>query len=145
MLLHTSEFGLVWFSLQHKLTRCQMNIVTPFWCQAKHAKFQTENRASFPSSAKLDVENFTSSAGCGAQKNLSPDHHLVRTFPAWVTHARLDVTVRSPAAGRARRLCFLRPSAHSAPLRKYPFSCGFSPHSTTRIWKELNSAPPLGT
>lgn len=39
MLLPTSKFALVWFLLQHKLTRCQMNIVTPFWCQAKHSKF----------------------------------------------------------------------------------------------------------
>lgn len=143
MLLHTSKFGLVWFSLQPKLTRCQMNIVTPFLSQA-HSIRNREQGFLLQLSETVCGE-FHKSAGSGGQKICSltviwSEHfhtlRLARAFISRCFHFSLIRFTASASSAPVWRI-YHKESARSAVV--------FLRTALPWFWKELNSLPPLGT
>lgn len=141
--LHTREFGLVWFLLQHKLTRCQMNIATPFLSHAHGIRnweqgllLQLSKTVWRISPAQLLLWD---------RKSLYPDCHLVRTFPHSGTHASPDLTVLSLPTNHIHDLGFLA-WVWRICHKESALSAVVSLHAALPwLWKELNSLPPLST
>lgn len=119
---------LVLFSWQHELTRCQMNTLTPFLSQAD--EIRNRDRASFCSSAELDVGRFTASAGSG-------DGHLARAF----AHSQS----RGLGLGLSADHWYIPTLASSRvggpAIRKCPLSCTCCPCSAALTVQGARSAP----
>lgn len=141
--LHTREFGLVGFLLQHKLTRCQMNIATPFLSHAHEIRNRERGLLLQLSKAVWRVSPAQLLLWDG--RSLYPDCHLVRTFPHSVTHASPDLTVLSPPTDHMHNLGVLA-WVWSIRQEESALSAAVSLHAALPWrWKELNSLPPLST
>lgn len=133
---HARNLGLVWFLLQHELTRCQMNIMTPFLSPAGWIHIII---CLLHSTANHVWRSHTSSAG-------SQHHRLSSCMPtclleeggafhslcligAWISS-------RFPA-------CWVQglppPMVETLPCRKCPLSYGFSAHSNTLVFGKCST------